>query len=117
MDKDELARLRNKKLGFVFQSYNLLPRTTALENVELPLFYNSRVKGKERLERSVNALEAVGLKDRMEQYCLTSCREANSKGLQLPDRWSIILFLFSLMNQPETWIHGLHLKLWNYFRI
>jgi len=66
MDKDELARLRNKKLGFVFQAYNLLPRTTALENVELPLFYNSRVKGKERLERSVNALEAVGLKDRMD---------------------------------------------------
>ncbi len=66
MNKDELARLRNKKLGFVFQSYNLLPRTTALENVELPLFYNSRVKGKERLERSVNALEAVGLKDRMD---------------------------------------------------
>ena len=66
MDKDALARLRNKKLGFVFQAYNLLPRTTALENVELPLFYNSRVKGKERLERSVNALEAVGLKDRMD---------------------------------------------------
>jgi len=66
MDKDELASLRNKKLVFVFQSYNLLPRTTALENVELPLFYNSRVKGKERLERSVNALEAVGLKDRMD---------------------------------------------------
>ena len=66
MGKDELARLRNKKLGFVFQAYNLLPRTTALENVELPLFYNSRVKGKERLERSVNALEAVGLKDRLD---------------------------------------------------
>jgi putative ABC transport system ATP-binding protein len=65
MNKDELARLRNKKLGFVFQSYNLLPRTTALENVELPLFYNSRVKSKERLERSVNALEAVGLRSRM----------------------------------------------------
>jgi putative ABC transport system ATP-binding protein len=66
MNKDELARLRNKKLGFVFQAYNLLPRTTALENVELPLFYNSKVKGKERLERSVNALEAVGLKGRMD---------------------------------------------------
>jgi putative ABC transport system ATP-binding protein len=65
MNKDELARLRNKKLGFVFQAYNLLPRTTALENVELPMFYNSRVKSKERLERSVNALEAVGLKSRM----------------------------------------------------
>ena len=66
MDKDELARLRNKKLGFVFQAYNLLPRTTALENVELPLFYNSRIKVKERLERSVSALEAVGLKGRMD---------------------------------------------------
>ncbi|MDP4222831.1 MAG: ABC transporter ATP-binding protein [Bacteroidota bacterium] len=65
MNKDELARLRNKKLGFVFQSYNLLPRTTALENVELPLFYSSKIKSKERLERARNALEAVGLTSRM----------------------------------------------------
>lgn len=65
MNKDELARLRNRKLGFVFQSYNLLARTTALENVELPLFYNSKVKSKERKERAEYALEAVGLKSRM----------------------------------------------------
>lgn len=65
LNKDELAALRNKKLGFVFQSYNLLPRTTALENVELPLFYNSKVKAKERKERAIKALEAVGLDDRM----------------------------------------------------
>lgn len=65
LNKNELAELRNTKLGFVFQSYNLLPRTTALENVELPLFYNPKVKSKERRERAINALEAVGLADRM----------------------------------------------------
>jgi putative ABC transport system ATP-binding protein len=65
LNRDQLARLRNKKLGFVFQSYNLLARTTALENVELPLFYNSKVRSKERKERAINALEAVGLADRM----------------------------------------------------
>lgn len=65
LSKDELAKLRNQKLGFVFQSYNLLPRTSALENVELPLYYNPRIKSKERKELALNALEAVGLTDRM----------------------------------------------------
>jgi putative ABC transport system ATP-binding protein len=65
LNKDELAKLRNQKLGFVFQSYNLLPRTTALENVELPLFYNPKMKSKERKELALSALEAVGLTDRM----------------------------------------------------
>jgi putative ABC transport system ATP-binding protein len=63
--KDELSTLRNRKIGFVFQAYNLLPRTTALENVELPLLYNQTVSGKERRERAVEALEQVGLQDRM----------------------------------------------------
>jgi len=65
MNKDALAKFRNKKLGFVFQSYNLLARTTALENVELPLFYNSKVRSRERKESAIMALEAVGLSDRM----------------------------------------------------
>src|SRR5512145_1649992 len=65
LNRDELAGLRNKKLGFVFQAYNLLPRTTALENVELPLFYNPKVKSKERRERAIAAMEAVGLLSRM----------------------------------------------------
>ncbi|MEI7423647.1 MAG: ABC transporter ATP-binding protein [Prolixibacteraceae bacterium] len=65
LNKNELATLRNEKLGFVFQSYNLLSRTSALENVELPLFYNDRIKSKERKERAIAALEAVGLADRM----------------------------------------------------
>jgi putative ABC transport system ATP-binding protein len=65
MDNDAVAKLRNLKLGFVFQAYNLLARTTALENVELPLFYNPRVRSKERKESALRALEAVGLSDRM----------------------------------------------------
>lgn len=66
LNKNQLAGLRNNKLGFIFQSYNLLPRTTALENVELPLYYNSKVKAKERRERAMHALEQVGLADRMD---------------------------------------------------
>lgn len=66
LNKNELAGLRNHKLGFVFQSYNLLPRTSALENVELPLYYNRKISSKERKERAINALLAVGLSDRMD---------------------------------------------------
>jgi putative ABC transport system ATP-binding protein len=66
MDDDELSDLRNRKIGFVFQSYNLLPRTTALENVELPLFYNRKVSVRERRERAIEALKLVGLESRMQ---------------------------------------------------
>jgi putative ABC transport system ATP-binding protein len=62
-DKNKLARIRNQKIGFVFQSYNLLPRTTALENTELPLLYSS-TESRDMTERALAALEAVGLKDR-----------------------------------------------------
>ena len=66
MDKNERATLRNRKIGFVFQNYNLLAKTTAIENVELPLMYNHKYSKKERFDRSVEALKAVGLGDRLE---------------------------------------------------
>lgn len=65
MSKMQRARLRNRKIGFVFQNYNLLPKTTALENVELPLLYNKEYTAKERREAAIKALQDVGLGDRM----------------------------------------------------
>lgn len=65
LSKNELATIRNEKIGFIFQSYNLLARTSALENVELPLLYNSKVSTEERKQRAIEALKMVGLEDRM----------------------------------------------------
>ena len=65
MSKAQRAVMRNRKIGFVFQNYNLLPKTTSVENVELPLMYNSSVSAAERRERAVRALERVGLGNRL----------------------------------------------------
>ncbi|MCH1571830.1 MAG: ABC transporter ATP-binding protein [Longimicrobiales bacterium] len=65
LSEDDLARVRNKEIGFVFQTFNLLPRATALHNVELPLIYGG-VPGKERRRRAAEKLELVGLGDRMD---------------------------------------------------
>lgn len=65
MSRAQRAVLRNKKIGFIFQNYNLLPKTTSIENVELPLMYNPEISSSERFERAVNALKAVGLGDRL----------------------------------------------------
>ncbi len=65
MGKDNRAMLRNRKIGFVFQNYNLLPKTTSVENVELPLMYNSAYSAKMREEKAVKALIAVGLEGRL----------------------------------------------------
>lgn len=67
LSRDELAHIRNSKIGFVFQGFNLLSRTTAIENVELPLLYCS-MSNKERVDRAVAALEHVGLGDRIHHY-------------------------------------------------
>ncbi|MDP4280820.1 MAG: ABC transporter ATP-binding protein [Bacteroidota bacterium] len=64
LDKNSLAELRNEKIGFVFQSYNLLPRTTALENVEMPMIYNKHIPSSERRDRALEALKTVNLLNR-----------------------------------------------------
>lgn len=66
MSKPQRANLRNRKIGFVFQNYNLLPKTTAIENVELPLMYNPSVSASERKSRAIQSLVAVGLGERLE---------------------------------------------------
>ncbi|NII82868.1 MULTISPECIES: ABC transporter ATP-binding protein [Pedobacter] len=66
LNRNELAGLRNTKIGFVFQAYNLLPRTSALENVELPLFYNKTITAEERKERAIKSLESVKLAERFD---------------------------------------------------
>lgn len=66
LSRNQLATIRNEKIGFIFQSYNLLARTSALENVELPLFYNSKVSSEERRDRALKAIEMVSLTDRMD---------------------------------------------------
>ncbi|HTF81066.1 MAG TPA: ABC transporter ATP-binding protein, partial [Cytophagales bacterium] len=65
LSKNALAEIRNRKIGFIFQAYNLLPRTTAIENVELPLLYNPSISAKERRERAIDALQKVGLGGRL----------------------------------------------------
>ena len=65
MGKNERAHIRNRKIGFIFQNYNLLPKTTSIENVEVPLIYNPAIKARERAERAERCLNAVGLGDRL----------------------------------------------------
>lgn len=69
LKRDELAEIRNKKIGFVFQGFNLLARTSALENVELPMFYcRPAISAREQRDRAMNALELVGLQDRADHH-------------------------------------------------
>ncbi|NUQ65698.1 MAG: ABC transporter ATP-binding protein [Pirellulales bacterium] len=68
MSRDARARLRNQQIGFVFQSFNLLARTSAVENVELPLLYSHGIGGRERRRRAVEVLEKLGLADRLDHH-------------------------------------------------
>ena len=68
MSRDQRARIRNRQIGFVFQNFNLLNRTSALENVELPLMYASRLSARKRRKKAVEVLEQVGLGDRLDHH-------------------------------------------------
>jgi putative ABC transport system ATP-binding protein len=98
LDKKQLAGIRNRKIGFVFQGFNLLARTTALENTELPTLY-ARIDKAERHQRAIDALNMVGLAERMDHF-----------PSQLSARWSTAPQSCWPMSPPATWTAGRPLK-------
>ena len=107
MSKPQRAVLRNRKIGFVFQSYNLLPKTTAVENVELPLMYNSAVSASERRRRAIESLQAVGLGDRLEHKSNQMSDEATGN-LDTRTSFEILVLFQKLHAEGRTIIFVTH---------
>ena len=103
LSDNDLAKIRNQKIGFIFQTFNLLPRMSVLKNVELPLMYAGYPRGKKRLSTAWEALEAVELSDR-HIINRMSFQEDSSKEWPLPERWSESPLCSWLMNQQGAWI-------------
>ena len=102
MNDDEQAEIRNKKLGFIFQQYNLISKLNVIENVKLPLLY-AGLSEKEQEKRALHSLERVGLADKA-KICLLSYPVVSSSVYPLLVHWQEILPLFSPMSQPVHWI-------------
>ena len=96
----DLAGLRNRRIGFVFQQFHLLPRTTAIENVELPLIYSDADRPQ---QRAVDSLCSVGLEDRLDHYP-SQLSGGQQQRVAIAGRWSPIRNWCWLMSRPATWI-------------
>ena len=110
MDDDQQAEIRNKMLGFIFQQYNLIPKLTVLENVELPLLY-AGVGAEERKERAVAALGRVGLAEKQKNLPVSS-PAVSSSGYPSQERWRGIPLSFWRMSPPARWIPGRAGRCW-----
>ena len=104
LDESALSIVRNRKIGFIFQSFNLIPRTSALANVELPLLYRG-VKRRERLERAREALEPSACRTGW-TTSPTSSPAASSSGSRSPGPWSLSRRSCSPTSPPATWTAG-----------
>ena len=107
MGSNQRAKLRNRKIGFIFQNYNLLAKTTAVENVELPLMYNAKVKPKERRARAIKALVEVGLGDRLEHKSNQMSDEATGN-LDTRTSFEMLVLFQKLYNEGHTIIFVTH---------
>ncbi len=112
LDADELAEVRNVKMGFVFQGFNLISRTSALENVQLPMIYKG-IPESERIVRAKNALKIVGLEKR-EDHMPNQMSGGQQQELQLHAQLLMTLRLYWQTNRQVTLIQKLALKLWNF---
>ena len=118
MGKNERARLRNRKIGFVFQNYNLLPKTSAIENVELPLLYNQEISAAERRERAIKSLIAVGLGERLnhksnqmsggQQQRVAIARALATGNLDTRTSFSVLVLFQELYRKGRTIIFVTH---------
>lgn len=110
---DELSAIRNKKIGFVFQAFNLIPRTSALKNVELPMIY-AKIPTKERIARAQALLEKVGLGGAYGSHAQRALPAVRSSVWPLPRHWLMNRLSSWLTNLPAIWIRLRRQRSWSF---